>query len=178
MNKIIKDSTSLISSVLFLLIGIILFTNPNGIISFISYILGAIVVVIGIVKIVKSAKNQTDPSHDSMLTLGIICIVVGIIIMFCSSTIELVLRIFMGAWILLAGVTRLVSALNLKKITPSNTWIGLLIISILLIIIGLYVIIKSNLVFSSIGLILIIFSTISIIGYFITPKQKNENLIK
>lgn len=176
LNKVSKDPSNLINSVLFLLIGIILFSNPNGIISFISYIIGIVVIIIGIVKILSAVKNKNDSSYDATLTLGIICIVLGIILIFCGSIIELIFRFFIGGWILLSGINKLVLALNLKNI--SDSWIRILIISILLIIIGLYVIIKSNLVFSSIGLIMIIYSAISIIGYFLTPKQKNKDIIK
>ena len=43
-------------------------------------------------------------------------------------------RFFIGGWILLSGINKLVLALNLKNI--SNNWISVLVISILLIIIG------------------------------------------
>ena len=176
MKKIISfDSSSLISSILFLLIGIILFTNPNGIVSFISYILGIVTIIIGIIKIISAQKDVKASNHDSVLTFGIICIVIGIILIFCGSIIELVLRFFMGAWILISGINKMVLALNLKA--TSKIWNKLLIISIILIIIGIYVIVRSNLVFSTIGLIMIIFSIFSIIGYFIVPKQKNSDII-
>lgn len=171
-----KDPSSLINSVLFLLIGIILFANPNGIISFISYIIGIVVIIVGVVKILSAVKNKGASNYDSNLTIGIICAVVGVILIFCGSIIELVFRFFIGGWILLSGVNKLVNALNLKNV--SDKWKALLVISILLIIIGLYVILRSNLVFSSIGLIMIIYSSISIISYFMTPKQKNKDVIK
>ena len=171
-----KDPSNLVNSVLFLIIGIILFANPNGIISFISYIIGIVVIIIGIVKILNAIKNKEIPSYDYNLTIGTICTVIGVILIFCGPIIELIFRFFIGGWILLSGINKLVLALNLKNI--SNNWISVLVISILLIIIGLYVILKSNLVFTSIGLIMIIYSTISIIGYFMTPKKKNENVIK
>ena len=43
-----SNDTSLISSMLFLIFGIILFTNPSGILNFISYIAGGILCIIGI----------------------------------------------------------------------------------------------------------------------------------
>ena len=65
LNKVSKDPSNLINSVLFLLIGIILFSNPNGIISFISYIIGIVVIIIGIVKILSAVKNKNDSSYDA-----------------------------------------------------------------------------------------------------------------
>ncbi len=176
MNKLLsKDPSSIINSVLFLLIGIILFANPNGIVSFISYLLGIVVIIIGGFKIFNANKNKND-NYNAKLTVGIICIAIGIILMFCGPIIEIVFRFFIGAWILIGGINKLIIAINLKD--KSNDWIKMLVISILLLVIGLYVILRSNLVFSSIGLIMIIYSVVSIVGYFMTPKQKNENVIK
>ena len=46
-------------------------------------------------------------------------------------------------------------------------------LGIILIIGGLYIILKSNIVLSTIGLILIIYSTIDIISYIMYPKNKD-----
>ena len=159
MSKIMKQPSNLISSLLFLIVGLILFLNPNGIVAFISYIFGIIMITIGVVKIIEAVKAKDDINHDSVLTFGIICVVIGFILIICSSIIELVFRIFIGAWIL-------------------KIWISLLVVSIILILIGLYVILKSNLVFSSIGLVLIIYSIISLIGCIMTLSQKNKDVIK
>ena len=78
---------------------------------------------------------------------------------------------------MISGINKLVISLNLKKI-ESKIWISLLVVSIILILIGLYVILKSNLVFSSIGLVLIIYSIISLIGCIMTLSQKNKDVIK
>ncbi len=177
MSKIMKQPSNLISSLLFLIVGLILFLNPNGIVAFISYIFGIIMITIGVVKIIEAVKAKDDINHDSVLTFGIICVVIGFILIICSSIIELVFRIFIGAWILISGINKLVISLNLKKI-ESKIWISLLVVSIILILIGLYVILKSNLVFSSIGLVLIIYSIISLIGYIMTLSQKNKDVIK
>lgn len=178
MNAIIEkvtyksETSSLISSIIFLIIGAILFTNPNGIIAFLAYILGGIIIVIGVVKIVLSQRNETKSSFD--LTFGIIAIVIGLILMLCSSMIDLALRICFGALILLNGISKLRNALEIKAY--SNEWIKLLVISLLIIVIGLYIILKSNLLISSIGLVIMIYSVISIIGFILTPK-KNKDIV-
>ncbi len=176
MNKVLsKDPSSIVNSVLFLLIGIILFANPNGIVSLIAYLIGIVVIIIGAFRIFNATKSKNTPNYNAKLTIGILCIVIGIVLMFCGPIIEIVFRFFIGGWILIGGINKLVIAINMKD--KSNDWIKVLIVSILLLIIGLYVILKSNLVFSSIGLIMIIYSVISIVGYFMTPKQKNKDII-
>lgn len=178
MNQIVEkvtfknETSSLISSIIFLIIGAVLFTNPNGIISFLAYILGGIIIIIGVVKIVLSQKAETKSGFD--LTFGIIAIVIGLVLMLCSSMIDLALRICFGALILLNGISKLRVALEIK--TYSKEWTKPLIISILIIICGLYIILRSNLVISTIGLVIMIYSVISIVGYILTPR-KNKDIV-
>ena len=94
--------------------------------------------------------------------------------MLCSSMIDLALRICFGALILLNGISKLRVALEIK--TYSKEWTKPLIISILIIICGLYIILRSNLVISTIGLVIMIYSVISIVGYILTPR-KNKDIV-
>ena len=62
-----SNDTSLISSILFLIFGIILFTNPSGILNFISYIVGGILIVIGVFSaIVVGYKTLVDNTWDKI----------------------------------------------------------------------------------------------------------------
>lgn len=174
-----KDAVSLITSILFLVIGILLFSNPGGVVKFITYIIGILFIIMGIGKIFSYYRmsSKMNINNTSDLILGIVAIVLGFIIIFCSSAIEFVIRIVMGGWILYTGVIKLIYAFNLKDMKV-NSWLYVLIISIIMIICGLYIVIKSNLVFSTIGLVLIIYSIVEIIQYIILPKNINPDVIK
>ena len=52
-----SNDNSLFSSILFLLFGIILFTNPGGILKFISYIAGGSLILVGIFNIISYHKT-------------------------------------------------------------------------------------------------------------------------
>lgn len=171
--KIKKDKSSIFASIMFLILGIFLFINPGEMIKFITYIIGIIFVVFGSIKLYNYYKFK-DSISNIQLTLGITAIIVGIIIMFCNSIIEFIIRLVMGGYILASGLNKLIVALNSKNY--NNKWIGLLVVAILLIIGGLYIILKSNIILSTIGIILIIYSSIDIISYFMYPK--NQNIIK
>lgn len=172
MNNIIikKDKSSIFASILFLILGILLFTNSGEMVKFITYILGVIFVVFGSIKLYSYYKAKETIS-SIQLTLGITAIVIGIIIMFCNGVIEFVIRIVMGGYILASGLNKLIVALNSKNY--NNKWIILLIISILLISCGLYTILKSNIVLEALGIVLIIYSSIDIISYLMYPKNKD-----
>ena len=91
--------------------------------------------------------------------------------MFCNGVIEFVIRLVMGGFILANGINKLIVALNSKE--TNNKWTSLLVIAIILIVAGLYMILKSNIVLSSIGIVLIIYSSVDLISYIMYPKNKD-----
>lgn len=171
MNIIIKkDKSSILASILFLIIGIFLLAYPNEMVKFITYIIGVVLVVFGSIKLYSYYKFK-DSIGNIQLTLGIATIIIGIIVMFCNDVIEFAIRLVMGGYILANGFNKLIVALNSR--TYNNRWIGLLIVGCVLIISGLYMILKSNIVLSAIGLVLVIYSSIDIFSYFLYPKNKD-----
>lgn len=174
-----KDTTNLIISILFLIVGILLFSNPGGVVKFITYIIGLLFIIVGIGKFFSYYRmsKKMNINNTSDLILAIIAIILGIVIIFCSSAIEFIIRLIMGSWILYSGIIKLIYSINLRE-SKVTSWIYVLIVSILMIICGLYIIVKSNLVFSTIGLVLIIYSIIEIVQYIVLPKNINPDIIK
>lgn len=172
MNNLVikKDKSSVISSLLFLLLGILLYINPTEIIKFITYIIGVIFAVFGSIKLYNFYKLKQDTSNIQ-LTIAILSIIIGIIIMFCNGIIEFVIRLVIGGFILANGLNKLIISINSKE--TNNKWKVLLVISIILIIGGLYTILQANIIPKIIGLILIIYSSIDLISYITYPKNKD-----
>lgn len=174
-----KDSFSLITAILFLILGIILISNPGGVIKFITYIIGGIIVLLGITKLISYLKNKNNEllNNSSNLTIGVVLIVIGIIIMFCSSAIEFIIRLIMGGWLLYSGIIKLILSIGLKQLGINNWYIAL-ISSIIMLVCGLYTIIISNIIGSAGGIILVIYATTEIIQFITIPKSKNPDIIK
>lgn len=171
MNLIVKkDKSSIFTSILFLVLGILLVINPGEMVRFITYIIGVIFCIFGSIKLFSYYKFKNEVSNIQ-LTLGITAIIIGIIIMFCNGVIEFVIRLVMGGYILASGINKLIVALNSKNY--NDKWIGLLVVSLLFIICGLYIILRSNIILSTIGILLIIYSSIDIISYLMYPKNKD-----
>ena len=176
--KIKKDSFSLLSAILFLILGIILIPNPDSIITFVAYILGAIFVFLGGIKIFTYFKNKEEnPNNYTNLGLGIALAILGIITMFCSGVIALMIRVIMGGWLLYNGIIKLILSFKLKE-TNLDKWYIPLIGAILMIICGLYTVIVENIILKGGGIILVIYSVIEIVQYIIVPKDKNPDIIK
>ena len=178
MNNIKKDSMSLVASILLLILGIVLILNPSGVVKFVTYILGAIIIIIGITKMVSylKIKNNMNIQNTNDFIIGIISIITGIIIIFCSSAIEFVIRIIMGGWLIYNGIIKLVLSINLKQIGILN-WYIVLVSSLIMLICGLFTIIFSNIIGTAGGVILVIYSVTEIIQFIAIPKSKNPDII-
>lgn len=169
-----SDQSSLLNAILFLIFGIVLFTNPGGIVKFISYITGAALILIGIFNILGYYKTmkKLNISQKNKLVSGIILIVLGLVSILFASVIETTLRLIMGAWIIYSGVMRLIQAINYKS--DKTSFIIRVVIAVLMIVCGFYVVLKTNLVFKYIGLCIMIYSIMEIFG-FITYSKKASN---
>ena len=111
--------------------------------------------------------------------MGIILTIIGLVFILIADVIEALVRLIIGGWILFTGINRLISSLQLPK--KNNQFIVRLILSFLIICIGLYTILESNLAFKTIGIVLMIYSIIEIIGYILkkrTPYIEEEMTIK
>lgn len=162
---------SLISSILFLILGAVMFTNPDEMVTIFSQVLGGIIAVYGFYKCIKNyTEVKKDNSTSSFeMALGIGSIIVGLGFIFLAKVIETLVRFIIGGWILFSGINRLINSIYMSK--KSSKFIALFLISLLLIGGGLYTILESNLAFKYIGLVLILYSVLEIIGYIFNKKE-------
>ena len=86
-------------------------------------------------------------------------------------------RFVIGGWILLSGIMRFSNAMQIEK--KGNTkFVSLLIISLLLILAGLYTILESNLAFQTIGIVLMIYAALEIFGWLTSKSVVKETMTK
>ena len=166
MQKIVIKSyetkKSLINPIIFLIIGIILLSNPGNVVEFISYIFGGVFLALGIGKFISDKRRNDSTTGDSFYSITMF--VLGLIFIFFSGTIEFIIRLAIGAWIIINGLNTIAIGANLMKIDKNS--IVSLIIGFILVIMGIYTVFVSNLMLSAIGLVLIIYSILEIIDYF------------
>ena len=173
----IKSYTSiynLISSIIFFILGAIMFTSPNVMVVVISRVIGGIIAIIGVFNCIKNyieVKKDNTTSSIGMIS-GIIGIVIGLVFISLAGVIEALIRFLIGGWILFIGINRLINVLYLKK--PKSKFIVLLIVAILLIGAGLYTILEANLAFQAIGLVLMIYAGLEIFSYIFCKKEVKE----
>lgn len=169
MKNNIKNS--LLNSILFLIFGIILFTNPNGIVKFLSYITGFVLILIGIINILSYVKvlKKLNIEQYGKLYSGIILIILGLVVILFSSFIETSIRLIFGGWIIYSGVTKLIESITFKS--EKTIFYVNLCISILMIIVGFYIAL-TTLAYKMIGLFIMIYSILDIISFISYKKTK------
>ncbi len=154
---------SIAESLVFAILGIILIWQKDAIMSMIAYILGAVFILLGIIKVVNylQTKSKSD-LYNYELVYGIMAVIIGIVIMVYSSTISKIFGIIIGIWIVYSSVVRASSAIKLKQI-KSNIWIYSLVIAAIMLVCGLVVIFNTGVIPWTIGAIMITYAILDII---------------
>lgn len=176
MEKFLKKAgwTSIVTSLVLAIIGIVMIYNPQTTMQFISTILGIFFIVMGIIKLINYFVTKGNSSlFTNDIAWGIISIIIGLVVIVYSSTIENIFRIMIGIWIIYSGFTRLNLSFKLKSVSQ-KVWTFVLILSILMIIGGLYVTFYPGALIVTLGVIILIYSIMDIIEGFIFMRNIKE----
>lgn len=168
--------TSIVTSLAFAVLGIIIAYNPNTTFKVISYMLGGILVAIGVFKVIGYFKSKGSYDiYNYELVYGIIACLLGIVVILCNEMIEAFLRILIGIWIVYSGAMRLGLAMKLQKMNSDNKiWVPVLLIALTMLICGLYIIAVPGTVMMTIGIIMVIYGIMDIIEEVIFMKNVKE----
>lgn len=164
---------SLLNAILFFILGIILFTNPNGVVKFVIYILGAFSILIGIFKLlVYYQTSQFNPNKKEIIN-GMIYMLIGMITIICSivffDAIETVLRLTVSIFLLYVGINRLINTFK----QPKGEKIIYFVNALLIIALAIALAFIQNLPFRIVGLFIIVYSIIEIIGFILCKRKSN-----
>ncbi len=167
---------SILSSIVFLLLGILLVVNPNAMVQAVSYIIGILLIVIGIVKMISYFTSKGDYLfYDYRLVYGALCVILGILVIVSGNAIASFFRIVIGIWIILSGISRLDLSIRLKG-TDTGYWILSLLLSILIFVAGIYIIFAPGTILVTLGIILIAYSIMDIIESILSMANMNKLL--
>ncbi len=159
--------TTLISSLLFFILGAVIFTNSDSIMTVITYVMGGLVTLLGFISCFKNYLDvRRNPKASSLpMVIGILLMVIGLVCIFLAPVVNFLVRLITGGWLLFAGINRLANALFMER--KDSLFFALLTLAILLIVGGIYTILKANLPFKYLGIVLMVYATLEIIGYII-----------
>ena len=165
LEKVLKKTgvTSLVTSIIFAILGIILIANPEGTIKFIAIILGVLFGLVGLYKIVNYIENKGKYDfYNNDIAYGVIAIVLGIVTICYSTQIGAIFRIIIGLWIVYSAILRINLSIKLKTIA-SNVWIYSIIIALIMAFCGIFIIYNSGAVIVTLGIVVVIYSVLDVI---------------
>ena len=178
MKNFLKKSgwSDILVSIVFAIIGIFMIVKTDAALKVISYVLGGMFIIIGIIKSIDyfASKGKYD-FYNYDLIYGIIAIIIGLVTIFCSGLIESMLRIMISLWIIYSGLVRLSFSLKLRT-AQINMWSVSLILSIIMIIGGIYMLFQNGALVLTVGIIMLVYSVIDLIESAIFIKNVNELL--
>ena len=180
MNNVVKNNAiaNLFISIIFIVIGIILVTNPNGVLNIISYVIGGALFFFGGMQIITYFKTNSLGNNfiNVLLLTGIFSIAMGLVIIIFSSIFEALIRIMIGFIIIYNGVVKLKTSIEMKNANIKE-WLYMFCISIIVILCGVYILITDGIIFITIGVITIVYGILDLIQNIIYIKNINK-LIK
>lgn len=163
----------IVLSLIFVVFGIVLILRPEFIVSFIAIILGIFVIVLGILKLYEYFTS--DKTNRYLLSIGVIAIISGIVIMCYSDVISSIFRILIAMWIIYSGIMDL-QTLAVWKDYKSRLWIFSLLLTIAMIIGGIFILVNSGAILQTIGIIIIAYGVMNIVENVIFIKKVDNYL--
>ena len=168
---------SLISSVLFLIFGVLLIIQTENVIKTISIIIGGLLLIIGIFPIINYFKNRNQNVFSSAgLLYGIFSVVAGIIIIVNKNLLATIIPVLTGVWMIINSVNKIQLSMELRDRKVSS-WIVSFVFAILILVGGALLIINpingAVLLSMTIGIIIVVYSILDIVdSIYIRTKIK------
>ena len=170
--------TSIMVSILLILIGIFLLLNPETTLYVLSYIIGFLLIVFGLIPIISFFSNKENQNYlEFSFIVGVFSFILGLIVVIKPTLIGSIIPLMIGIWMIINGVIKLFYALSINRQSKATSSI---ILSFVIIICGLILIFNpfegAVLITKVIGISIIIYSLLDLIECFTLRKSlKNNN---
>ncbi len=168
---------SLLSSIFLLLLGILLFFKSSATLMGISYLVGGVLIALGVIAIINFLRNSTkDIFVELNIVYGIVSIVAGLFLVTVPEFIGSIIPIVVGITIIISSSFKVQQALVLKNL-ESKYFLPSLIMAIICLVCGVIILFNpftsAVVVTKAIGLFMIIYAIMDIINSFILRKSSN-----
>ena len=172
--------TSIIFSIIFILMGAFLLARPADAIHLVSYALGIILLVWGLISVVQFFSDKESQNYlEFNFIIGVFVLIFGIIILVKPNTIASIIPLLLGIWMLINGVTKLSYSLSVGGGKSSTSSI---IISLVIIILGILLIFNpfsgAEKLVQILGIIIILYSVLDLVECFSIKRVIKKEIIK
>lgn len=177
MKSVFKSS--LFTSIILFILGILLIFESEATITTISYIIGAILVAAGtfaFVRYIRNNRNGYDTSGIDIL-YGIVTVILGVIIITNPHAIASIIPIVLGIAIIISSAIKIQYAFDLKN-SGNDLWKTTMIIAIVSTVCGIILLFNpfagAVLIMRIVGIFIIIYSILDIVSTLIIKKNVDQ----
>lgn len=162
-----------LSSIVFLIFGILLVVNPEGIITLVSDIFGIIGIAFGMFELIYYTKTTSRPT----LVVGLFSLIAGIILILNTKIFASIIPIIIGLAIIIQSVQKIEIAVSFKE-QKINEWSYMFISAAIMLVFGIIFVVNpiigAIITTQIIGILIIIYSLMSITNNIIFTKKFKE----
>lgn len=167
--------SSLVTSIVLMILGVLLILQSEVTIITISYIIGTLLIALGAIAIIKFVKNVNSITREDLdIVYGTVTIILGVIVIYNPEAIASIIPIIIGIGIVISSATKLQYAIELKE-NLSSQWKTTMIISIISAICGVILICNpfkgAVVIMQIIGGFIIVYSILDIISTITIKKN-------
>ena len=138
-NKILIGS--IILNILFLLFGLIVYSNPRVSLELLGIFLGVYFIVFGLYAIFEFIARDNNPLYGLNILWGILAVIVGLLAIINPFGISTILTFTLGIYLIIVSISKIIDSFKLRKYKYDG-WSLILVISIILLIFGIFIIIN------------------------------------
>lgn len=132
--------SSILGSIGMAILGVLLIFYSEVTIVSIAYVIGAILIAIGVLAILKFISNYNSANKNELdIVYGIVCVILGIIVITNPEAIASIIPFVVAVIIIISSATKLQYSLELKK-DNNDLWKSTMIISIITMVCGVLLI--------------------------------------
>lgn len=166
MGKFLKSSL-LSSAILAIIGGMLTFHSEFAVLS-ISYIIGAVLVAIGVLAIFEYIKSMNEPKKNELdIVYGIVTIIMGILVISNPETIVSIIPFVVGIIVIISSAAKLQYSIELRN-RDQDFWLSTMIISILTLLCGVLLVFNpfkgAELFTKTIGILILVYGVLDIIS--------------
>ncbi|MCB7135663.1 HdeD family acid-resistance protein [Cellulosimicrobium marinum] len=144
--------------VLAVVLGVVAIAWPQITAAAVIWVIGIFALVDGIVEIVEGVRRRGSGSGTALLvTMGVLSVGVGVVLLAWPGKTAVVLAWIIGFWAVVYGIFQTVASLDLRKVSGSGWWWGV-IAGLLALVFGLLVLFNVNAGLVSIVWIIAVFA--------------------
>lgn len=167
--------SSVTSSIILFILGLLLFLKPDTVIHVVALILGIFIIVVGIFALLKYFRaEQKNGMIRFNIIYGGVCIVSGLILALTPSAIASILPIVLGIWMIISSLLKIQYALNMKE-AGSTSWIPTFTLAMITLVVGILLVINpwrgAQVILQIVGGFLMGYALLDVIASFLLNKE-------